>query len=40
MRLLNGFLVLLAVLVYIQSVRSDCSMSNMTGVQWLECLAK
>jgi hypothetical protein len=40
MRLLIGFLVLLITLVTIQNARHDCSMSNMIGVEWLECLAR
>ena len=35
---LIGFLFVLAVAAYIQNVRNDCSMSNMIGVDWLECL--
>ena len=40
MRLLIGFLFLLAILLYIQSMRSDCSMTNMIGVEWVKCLIR
>ena len=40
MRLLIGFLIGFAVLAYVESVRSDCSMSTMIGADWLECLVR
>jgi hypothetical protein len=40
MRLLVSFLFLLAAFVYIQALRPDCSMSNVSGVEWMECLAR
>jgi len=40
MRLLVGFFVFFAVLFALQSAHTGCSMSNMVGVEWLECLAK
>jgi hypothetical protein len=40
MRLLISFLVVVATIVYIGSLRPDCSMSDMNGVEWLECLAR
>jgi hypothetical protein len=38
MRLFIGFLFVLAILLYIQRGHPECSMSNMIGVEWLECL--
>jgi hypothetical protein len=40
MRLLVGFMLLFAALLGMQSVHPDCSMTDMIGVVWLECLAK
>ena len=40
MRLLIGFLVLLAVFLYIQTIRPDCSMTDMIGVEWVKCLIR
>ena len=40
MRLLIGFLVLLAVLIYFQSEQHDCEIRGMTSEQWLECLTR
>jgi hypothetical protein len=40
MRLLIGFLIGLALLAYVESVRSGCSMSTMSGANWLESLAR
>ena len=40
MRSLVGFLVLLAALLAVQSVRPNCSMTNMIGVEWLQCLTR
>lgn len=40
MRLLIGFMILFGALICIQSVRPNCSMSDMTGVEWLICLAR
>jgi hypothetical protein len=40
MRLLIGCLVVLAILLYVQSVRSDCSMTDMIGVEWVKCLIR
>lgn len=40
MRLLVSFLVFLAALFAVQSVRPHCSMSDMIGVEWLECLVR
>jgi hypothetical protein len=39
MRLLVGFLLLLAVLGYIQSERNDCSFA-MDAADWAECLTR
>ena len=36
MRLLAGFLVVVALAA--QSVRPQCSMTEMRGVEWVECL--
>jgi hypothetical protein len=40
MRLLVGFLVVLAALFAVQSVRPNCSMTDMVGVEWLQCLTR
>ena len=40
MRLLAGFLVVVAVALAAQSVRPQCSMTEMRGVEWVECLIK
>ena len=40
MRLLIGFLILLSVLFAAQSMRPNCSMTEMVGVEWLKCVAK
>ena len=40
MRLLISFLVVVAAIVYIDSLRPDCSMSDMRGVEWLGCIAR
>jgi hypothetical protein len=40
MRLLVGYVLVLMALLIIQSVRPDCSMTDMVGVEWLECLAR
>ena len=39
MRLLIGFLLLLAVLVYFQSEQHDC-VRGMSSEQWLECITR
>ena len=40
MRLLIGFVIALALMLCIQSVHPECSMSDMIGVEWLACIAK
>ena len=40
MRLLAGFLVVVAVAFTAQGVRPQCSMTEMLGIEWLECLIK
>ena len=40
MRLLVGFMLFFAALMGMQRVHPDCSMTDMTGVEWLECHAK
>ena len=40
MRLLAGFLVVVAVALAAQSVRPQCSMTEMRGVEWVECLTR
>ena len=40
MRLLAGYLIVLAVAFALQSVRPQCSMANMLGVEWVKCLMK
>ncbi|MGH6803227.1 MAG: hypothetical protein ACREC3_07655 [Methyloceanibacter sp.] len=40
MRLLAGYLVVLVIALALQSVRPQCSMTDMLGVEWVECLIK
>ena len=40
MRLLVGYLVVLVFLIGAQSMHPDCSMTNMIGVEWLQCLTR
>ena len=40
MRLLIGFVLVLAALLYFQGAHPECSMSDMIGVEWLKCLAE
>jgi hypothetical protein len=40
MRLLAGFLVVVALALAAQSGRPQCSMTEMRGVEWVECLIK
>ena len=40
MRLLGGFLVVIFGLLALQSVHPECSMTNMLGVEWVQCLAR
>ena len=40
MRLLVGFLLLLALAAYIQSERYGCSLRSMAMVDWLECVSR
>jgi hypothetical protein len=40
MRLLAGFLIVLIVAFAAQSVRRQCSMTDMLGAEWVECLIK
>ena len=40
MRLLVGFVVVLGALLIVQSVYPDCSMTDMIGVEWLQCLTR
>ena len=37
---LIGFFVLLVALFAAQSLHPNCSMTEMVGVEWIECLAK
>jgi hypothetical protein len=39
MRLFIGFLMFVAFVLTLQWIRPECSMSAMTGVEWLMCLA-
>jgi hypothetical protein len=40
MRLLIGFMVVLATVVALQSVHPECPGSHMTGVEWVGCLIR
>ena len=40
MRLLTGFLLVVVVALALQSVRPRCSMTDMLGVEWLECVTR
>ena len=40
MRLLTGYLIVVALALTLQIARPQCSMTDMLGVEWLECLAK
>ena len=38
MRLWIGFLTVLALIFYVEKSRPECSMADMIGVEWLECV--
>jgi hypothetical protein len=38
MRLLIGFILFLGLVMLMQSLQPHCSMSTLTGVEWLRCL--
>ena len=38
MRLLIGYLIVVAFALTLQNVRPQCSMTDMLGVEWVECL--
>ena len=38
MRLLIGFVSVSVVLLFMQSAHPECSMTDMTGVEWLDCV--
>jgi hypothetical protein len=38
MRLVLGVLVVVSTLMVLQSIRPECSMSDMVGVEWIRCL--
>ena len=40
MRLFAGYLVVLVLAFGLQSLRPQCSMTDMLGVEWVECLIK
>jgi hypothetical protein len=40
MRLLTGFLLIVIVALAVQSERPQCSMTDMLGVEWLECVSR
>jgi hypothetical protein len=40
MRLLGGFLVVIFGMLALQSGHSECSMTAMIGVEWVQCLAR
>jgi hypothetical protein len=40
MRLLTGFLFLLFMFAYVESMRTGCFMSDMIGVDWLGCIIR
>ncbi len=40
MRLLITFAIIVGLAIAAEHVRFQCSMANMTGVEWLQCLIK
>jgi len=40
MRLLIGFMMVFTGLMCLQTVRPNCSMTTMIGVEWLACLSQ
>ena len=40
MRLLMTFAIIVGLAIAAENVRPQCSMANMTGVEWLQCLIK
>ena len=40
MRLLTGYLIVVAFALTLQIVRPQCSMTDMLGVEWVKCLIK
>ena len=39
MRLLITFAIIVGLAIAAEHVRPQCSMANMTGVEWLQCLS-
>jgi hypothetical protein len=40
MRFLIGFMTVLAFLLYLQIGHPECSMTDMIGMEWLECVTQ
>ena len=40
MRLLIGYLIVVAIMLAAQSMHPRCSMSDMVGAEWLQCLTR
>ena len=39
MRFLTGFMIAFTILMVVQQIHPECPMTEVTGVEWIECLA-